>query len=190
MTAHSALQTLSSNFYYFSTDVDAIAIINIQVYRNKATDELNQLKQLAEAANADVSVCTDGTEQSLHDLLDQKLALMRSCMAAIRIQATEVITNSKYIVDVLYNKVNALEFQINQCSSDVCLEPIIQTITLDSVDIPQKIDVEVNSATTLLEPLKSDTHECRNNDEAQYVASADIILNEIKNCINNILTKI
>lgn len=111
-------------------------------------------------------------------------------MAAIRIQATEVISNSKYIVDVLYNKVDALEFQINQCSSELCLGPIIETIAINSVEIPQKIEVEVNSATNLLDPLKAATHNCRDNDEAQYVTGANIILEEITNCINNLLSKV
>lgn len=114
---------------------------------------------------------------------------MRSCISGIRVQSSEIVTNSKYIVDVLYNKVDALEFQLKQCSSEVCLEPIIQIISLDSVELPQKIDVEVNTATGLFDPLKTQTHECRNSEEAQYVASADIILNEITECINNLFSK-
>lgn len=189
LTAHNNLQMLLYSFSDFSLNIDAFAIIEIQTYQNKVSSELSQLKQLAETANVDVSSCTLGKEQSLNDLLNQKLGIMRSCISAISIQASQIIVNSKYIVDVLYNKVDALEFQLNQCSSEVCLQPIIQTIIIDNVELPQKIEVEVNTATSLFDPLKTQTHECRSSEEAQYVASADIMLEEIKECINDLLSK-
>lgn len=189
LTAHNNLQSLLYSFSDFSLDIDAFAIIEIQTYQNRVSSELSQMKQLAEAANVDVSPCTQGKEQALNDLLNQKLSIMRSCISAIRIQGAEIVVNSKYIVDVLYNKVDALEFQLDQCSSEACLQPIIQTITIDSVELPQKIEVEVNTATGLFDPLKTQTHECRTSEEAQYVTNADIMLEEIKECINDLLSK-
>lgn len=188
--AHNNLQSLLYSFYDFSGDMDGFGIIHIQNYENQIKAEINQLKELATTAEVDISYCLIDKEQLLTDISTQKIAAMKTCMASLTIEAAEIVTNSKYLVDVTYNKVDAIQFQINQCSSDACLEPIIELIMSDNIKLPEQIKVELSTATDFVDTLKVSTQNCRENNVAEFTASSDVLLNDITNCANDLLEKI
>lgn len=188
MVAQSTLHTLMHDFYSFSGDMDGFGSISIQNYGSKALAEITQLKELAATADVDLTSCLSERHQLLNQISSEKRSAMRTCMADVKNQVTGLVSDSKYVVDVIFNKVEALQFQINQCSSDVCLEQIIQVITLDSVKMVEQIEVEVDSATELVGLLRVETYNCRETHVSEFIASSDVVLQEIRNCANEMLS--
>jgi hypothetical protein len=188
IVAHNDLQTIEVDFLSNSNNILQQAVIAIQQEQSTVDEQITQIKELAHAANEDISSCTDIREELLSRLPAEYNEMLRNCIFGKNREEARVVADAKYIVDVAVNKVHNLEFQFRQCRDDLlCLSPLITEIELDKIRLPQNIRTEVSAAQALLTTLKLSVAQCSDQNVSEYTSDANAILQDIISCADRII---
>lgn len=68
-----------------------------------------------------------------------------------------------------------------------CITPILTTIQLNEVRLPQNIQTEVNAAQNLLNVLFLSVNQCSSTHVTAYVSAATSIVSDAEACVNRLL---
>jgi hypothetical protein len=186
--AHNDLQTIEVDFLSNSNNILQQAVIAIQQEQSTVDEQITQIKELAHAANEDISSCTDIREELLSRLPAEYNEMLRNCIFGKNREEARIVADAKYIVDVAVNKVHNLEFQFRQCRDDLlCLSPLITEIELDKIRLPQNIRTEVSAAQALLTTLKLSVAQCSDQNVSEYTSDANAILQERLGTWNSVI---
>jgi hypothetical protein len=188
IVAHNDLQTIEIDFLSNSNNILQVGTIAIQQEQSTVDGQITQIKELAHAANKDISSCTDIREELLSRLPGEYNEMLRNCIFGKNREEAQIVADAKYIVDVAVNKVHNLEFQFRQCRDDLlCISPLITEIELDKIRLPQNIRTEVNAAQALLTTLKLSVAQCSDQNVSEYTSDANAILQDIISCADRII---
>lgn len=161
---------------------DSYQTVNIQI---------NQIKELANAANVDISSCLRGQEEVIKHFRDEFEKRLETCTSNKIQEAAASLKDSKYIVDVTMSSVHRLDVDLDNCGASItCISPIVTKIELDMIQLPQHIKTEVNKAEDLLKDLKVMVAECRDNNVAEFTSYVTSLVAIIENCVNKLIPKI
>jgi hypothetical protein len=78
--AHNDLQTIEVDFLSNSNNILQQAVIAIQQEQSTVDEQITQIKELAHAANEDISSCTDIREELLSRLPGEYNEMLRNCI--------------------------------------------------------------------------------------------------------------
>lgn len=188
MSAYDDLNTASADFVNFGENTLQEGKIDIEQEHETALEQITEIKDLATGAGYDVSSCTNIREQLLNLLPAEYTNKMSKCITETSTEESKIMTDAKYVVDVYYNQVGDLEFQVQQCKGQtLCLTPVLTQIQLDMVRLPQYIRTEVIAVEELLKPLQLLVESCSTTIVTEYVGDATAIVNDIESCVNKIL---
>ncbi|XP_063908618.1 uncharacterized protein LOC135126525 [Zophobas morio] len=186
--AHDDLNNILTDFRTNSANVATEGTISIQQESQTVDQQLQAIKDLAHVANVDISACTNIREHTLNRLPDRLVRKLNVCVTGIDIQAASLVGDGRYLVDIVYNKVRNLEFQLNRCRDDLlCIAPLLTEIELDKVRLPQNVDTEVLATSSLLTTLRLSVESCSSSHVAQYVTEAFGILGDIQACADRLI---
>lgn len=184
--AHEHLDSAGATLVAQSTDLLNDGIIAIDQSYTSATLQLDQLKQLA----GDISSCTSGREDKLNALPIDYKEKLNTCIVDQNVYVASLVDKGKYVIDISINDVKTLEFQVKLCGdSIICLEPIFTKIALMDVELPQKITLEENNVKAEIEQVAVMVSNCHTLNVSNFVGSANVILGEITDCVNDLLSK-
>ncbi|XP_068911304.1 uncharacterized protein [Tenebrio molitor] len=188
LVAHDDLQSLETAFTTYSDNILKNGAIEIQQESEAVGGQLTTIKDLAHSAGKDVSSCTDIREEVLGRLPERYVAAMGDCIGTIHNEAQRILDSSTYIVDISINKVNELEFQLQQCRGEIlCISPLVTEISLSKIRLPQNIKTEVQAAESILTTLRLSTQGCSDDRVAEYTSEANSILGDITACVDRII---
>lgn len=147
---------------------------------------LELLKNLGNRGNIDMTQCLQEDEPYLLALPQNKIDSMETCIAEIITTANNTIDSGKYVVDILYNKIQQFNFQLNMCSDNdlTCVSVVLTEIQKAMVELPQtiKMQVETTSDNVLIE--KPSIVSCQNIHVAGYATEANSLITKIASCID------
>lgn len=188
MSAYDDLTSASAEFANFGENTLQEGKIDIEQEHETVIEQITQIKDLAMGAGYDVSSCTNIREQLLNLLPQEYTEEMSKCISETSAEESRIMTDARYVVDIYYNQVGDLEFQVKQCKGEIlCLSPILTQIELDMVRLPQYIRTEVIAVEELLKPLQLSVQSCSTTKITAYVGDATAIVQDIESCVNNIL---
>ncbi|CAH1372986.1 unnamed protein product [Tenebrio molitor] len=188
LVAHDDLQSLETAFTTYSDNILKNGAIEIQQESEAVDGQLTTIKDLAHSAGKDVSYCTDIREEVLERLPENYIAAMGDCIRTINYQAQQILSSSKYIVDIIINKVYSLQSQLTQCWGDIlCISPLVTEISLSKIRLPQNIKTEVQAAESTLTTLRLSSQGCSDDRVAEYTSEANSILRDITACVDRII---
>ncbi|KAJ3665282.1 hypothetical protein Zmor_000784 [Zophobas morio] len=188
LVAHNDLSNLEYDFLNYGNNVMLEAGISIDQEKQSIDTQLTTITDMANSVNADISPCTDIRQELLERLPAEYTNQLKTCIFDKNKQEAGLVSDAKYVVDVVINKVHNLEFQVRQCKESIlCLQPILTEIELDKIRLPQTINTEVLSVDTFLTSLKLSVVQCSDSSVSQYIADATTILQQIIDCVNRII---
>jgi hypothetical protein len=188
LVGHIQLQSSQTAFLTYSNNILKNGAIEIQQESEAIDGQLTTIKDLAHSAGKDVSSCTDIREEVLERLPESYIVAMGGCIGTINNEAQKILDSSTYIVDISINKVNELEFQLQQCRGEIlCISPLVTEISLAKIRLPQNIKTEVQAAQSILTTLKLSTQGCSDDRVVEYTSEANSILGDIIACIDRII---
>lgn len=188
MAAHDDLNAASADFLNFGENTLQEGKIDIEQEHETVLQQITEVKDLAMGAGYDVSSCTNIREQLLNLLPAEYTDQMSKCISQTSTEESRIMTDARYVVDVYYNRIGDLEFQVKQCKGEIlCLSPILTQIQLDVVRLPQYIRTEVIAVEELLKPLQLSVESCSTTKVSEYVGDATAIFQDIQLCVNKIL---
>ncbi|KAJ3627037.1 hypothetical protein MTP99_014445 [Tenebrio molitor] len=188
IVAHYDFQSYRTAFTTYSDNTLKNGAIEIQQESEEVDAQLTTIKDLVHSAGKDVSSCIDIREEVLERLPESYIVPMGDCIGTINNEAQRILDSSTYIVDISFNKVNELKFQLQQCRGDIlCISPLVTEISLSKIRLPQNITTEVQAATSILTSLKLSTQGCSDDKVAEYTSEANSILGDIIACIDRII---
>ena len=165
------------------------AEIAIQQEYQAFTTQVTTLKDLAQSAGYNVDICLQINEPLLDQLPQEIIDTLMECLAFANLEVTIIQNDSRYRIDILMNEVNVFDFQLDLCAGDfLCMSPLVEAIELALVNIPQKIGLIVQEAGDLAEDLKVLIKECTDAKVAQFVTEGGIVVSDISDCIDNIMS--
>lgn len=187
-SAHNSLSSDLQEFLTSSDDVNKQAIIDLETEHETVTEQVTTLAELAESAGVDATSCVDARQTLIDSLVGEWADSLVTCIGVIDKEASTLYTNAVYIVDVVFNQVNSLEFRLKQCSGQLsCISTIVTTIQLDMVRLPQNIQTEVNAVESLLETLKISINSCASSHITGYIGDVTPVVSDVETCINKLL---
>lgn len=188
LAAHNSLSSDLQQFQTSSDDTNKQAIIDLETEHETITEQVNTLVELAESAGVDATSCVDARQTLIDSLVGEWADSLVTCIGVIDKEASTLYTNAVYIVDVVFNQVNRLEFQLKQCSGQLsCISAIVQTIQLDMIRLPQNIQTEVNAVETLYATLQISINNCASSHITGYIGEVNPLVLDVETCINKLL---
>lgn len=184
--AHNNFETLRDDTVLYAENTFTEGHTLIGTESIKIGGYLELLKNLGNGGNIDMTQCLQEDEPYLEALPQNTINSMESCIAEIIISANNTIDSGKYIVDILYNKIQQFNFQLNMCSdSDLtCFSLVLTEIQKAMVELPQQIktQVEVTSDNVLIQ--RPSIVSCQNTHVANYASEANSLITKIGSCID------
>jgi hypothetical protein len=188
IVAHYDFQSYRTAFTTYSDNTLKNGAIEIQQESEEVDAQLTTIKDLVHSAGKDVSSCIDIREEVLERLPESYIVPMGDCIGTINNEAQRILDSSTYIVDISFNKVNELKFQLQQCRGDLlCISPLVTEISLSKIRFPQNIKTEVQAAESSLTTLKLSTQGCSDDGVAEYASEAGTIIEDIAACVDRII---
>lgn len=184
-SASTNLDNLLTDYKTSTQNLISDGEIKIQTWQVTIDTQLTQLKEYAQTNNLNIQDCLRTNEPYLNGLPASMITYMTNCTKSTDVEGSDIIDNSKYLVDIIYTRVDALEFQITLCTTEACVEPIIELINLESINLPNKVGIEVTRANDLFDILKLTAQDCQDESVAKYVSHSNIVIQEVSNCVNN-----
>lgn len=186
--AHNNLDSHHMTYQTQSYNKEKLAQIDLAAKLQTAKNQIQTLKNLAASAGVDATTCTDIREKDIESLQLDYVILLVSCISNLNTQAAIHVQDSTYMVDIIFNKVTNLEFQLELCQGQLsCLSPILTLIQSYNIKLPQEIQLEVANAKTYLETLLVPVGQCSDTKVASFINEVNTVLAEIEACINKIL---
>jgi hypothetical protein len=188
LVAHDNLDSFSTNLLSYSNSIVEDGGIAIDQVHETVSSQLTQIKELAASANKDISRCTSGREQMINKLPTELKERLRVCVVKQNEEAANIVDGSKYVVDVVINKVDSLRFQVGSCDGSIlCVSPIVTEVEKAKIELPQQIDVEVLEAEGFVGDLKVIVEECSDNNVADFTGYVTDLVVQISDCANKII---
>jgi hypothetical protein len=190
LVAHDNLDSFSTSLLSYSNSVVEDGGIAIDQVHETVNSQLTQIKELAASANKDISRCTSGREQMINKLPTELKERLRVCVVKQNEEAANIVDGSKYVVDVVINKVDSLRFQVGSCDGSIlCVSPIVTEVEKAKIELPQQIDVEVLEAEGFVGDLKVIVEECSDNNVADFTGYVTDLVVQISDCANKIISR-
>ena len=188
LVAHDQLNNLRYEVVAESINVRLQAEIDIEQEHQVLDLELTNLKELAFAAEADISSCLEGNEDKLAALPDSYTSSMSECITTLQQGSDTTLNDTRYQVDVVYSSVRSLSFALDQCRRDEeCISGVIDQIKAATEDLPLQIQVYVDGAEDEMDIVKVKIQNCADTNLANFVLEGSQIMDEITDCVNDII---
>ncbi|EEZ97907.1 hypothetical protein TcasGA2_TC000292 [Tribolium castaneum] len=188
LLSHVTLKNLEYDFLSNNHNVLTQGVVSIQQESETISAQVQSIKDLAQAANKDISSCTSIREELLKRLPAEYGEQLKECIFHLNREEATFVTESKYIIDISINKVHHLEHQFEQCNREiVCISPLLTEIQMDKIRLPQNIKTQVTAVESLLTSLKVSATQCSDRFVSQYTSDANSILQDIISCANRII---
>ncbi|KAJ3665290.1 hypothetical protein Zmor_000791 [Zophobas morio] len=182
------LQHLQREFGDDAQKVAQKANLDIEQEHETINIQLTTIKDLALSAGKDISSCTNNREDLLNSLPANYNEQISSCMAGVAQLAATAVTDSRYFIDILINKVHQFGYQLDLCYENFeCISPLLTQILLERVRIPQVVREEVQNCETIISELELSVQNCADESVAEYTVEASGILAEITDCVDEII---
>ncbi|RZC40988.1 hypothetical protein BDFB_005026 [Asbolus verrucosus] len=189
LAAEDELSLLYQDFQVYSVNILNEGTFAIEQNAGDINGKLTTIKDLAQSAGVDISYCLRGREDYLKKLPEVITKELNECIFDKVEDASRVMNDAKYIVDITITSVEKLANELTLCgsdedASDLCVKPVLDQIDLEIEQLPEMIKIEVNKAIRLYEPLRVSVQECSSLKVGEYGSAANKILNDIVTCIS------
>lgn len=188
--AHSSLKQNLGNYQY------VVSLKNKYTSIEGSTEYQNILVKIVTLRELGISggisnpdSCIKIPQQDLDSAYNSFSSSLLYCLDGYSDESQAIIDDSTYRVDIVFSKVNSLDFQLLQCGGELsCLSSLLILIQNYFVKLPQDIEVEVNTAINFLDVLTAPVNECFDTKLSSFVSHANVIFGTMETCINNMLS--
>lgn len=184
--AHNNFETLRDDTVLYAGNTFTEGHAQIGTESIKIGGYLEIIKNLGNGGNIDMTQCLQDDEPYLLALPQNKIDSMEACIAEIIQTANNTIDSGKYIVDILYNKIQQFNFQLNMCSDNdlTCISLVLTEIQKATVELPQTIKIQVETTSNDVLIQKPPIVSCQNIHVADYASEANTLITKIASCID------
>lgn len=188
LLAHDAMSSELRNFLSQSAQQNSGGLTYIQTHYAYINEQIIALESIGNSAGVDVTPCIASPKEKIESITKEYLSNLALCIGQVNKQGGQIFSDGLYANDIYFNKVNSLEFQLQQCGGElICISTVSTDIQKHMISIPQDIQVEVDKITGFLEVLTPSVDNCVNNHVSEYSSEVESILSEMAVCINNML---
>lgn len=149
---------------------------------------LNEIKNQAADAQVNITSCLEENEDNLNQLPDVLLVDLDSCLSTTS-EATEVILEDSIdVVNGTLRLVSVVEGQLERCGTAIiCLYAVIYEADTQRTSIAHLIEDEVESADIFVGSSEVIMQTCAVQASVRMRVQSGRILQEIEQCVNDIL---
>ncbi|KAJ3665285.1 hypothetical protein Zmor_000788 [Zophobas morio] len=188
LAAHSDLDIGLTTFLTNSENVASNAARAILELQETIDAQLQEIKDLALEADISISPCTNVREQALNKLPGRLIEELGKYVSDAKGQASSATISGFYLVDILINKVQSLDFQLHQCQGDLlCIAPLLTEVENHKVQLVQNVDTEFEAVEYALLTLKLNVQSYSDSRITTYIRDGFDIVRTIRNCANNLI---
>lgn len=189
MSAHNGLSSALQSFHMNSNTKKQQSSINMQTEYQKSMAMISIYKNMASSAGVDGSACVGTHSDDIAHLHSVHTQNLNQCVGAAGSEGTQIIDDAKYVIDIAINNLESLQFQLDQCNKQLtCILPLVTEIEMQEVKLGESIRTNVGSAQSLLATLNTTVDKCSQDYAATYISEASTRVEEIKDCIDSIIS--